>query len=127
SFTKPASSSSGRPKVLPAKDAVATRCWDVFGLKLEKVSPASLEPFRNRYHGGMRLVDVRPKRPGAEYGMEKGGNLVGLHVWETVRIEDINYILNQSALLNGGEPLKFYVVRGQEVLYGNLRFASRQK
>jgi serine protease Do len=127
SFTKPASTSSGRPKVVPAKDTVATRCWDVFGLKLEKVGAANLEPFRNRYRGGMRLVDVRAKSPAAEYGMKKGDILVGLHVWETVRIEDINYILNQSALLNGSEPLKFYVIRGQEVLYGNLRFASRQK
>ena len=42
-------------------------------------------------------------------------------------IEDINYILNQSALLNGSDPLKFYVIRGQEVLYGNLRIAPRQK
>jgi serine protease Do len=75
----------------------------------------------------MRLVDVRAKSPAAEYGMKKGDILVGLHVWETVRIEDINYILNQTTLLNGSEPLKFYVIRGQEVLYGNLRFASRQK
>jgi serine protease Do len=75
----------------------------------------------------MRVVDVRSKSPAAEYGIKKGDILVGLHVWETIRPEDMSYILNQTSLLNGGEPLKFYVIRGQEVLYGNLRFASRQK
>jgi serine protease Do len=110
---------------------VATRCWDVFGLKLEKASAAQLEPFRNRYRGGMRVMKVRSKSPAADYGIVEGDILVGLHVWETVRQEDINYILNQSNLISGNDPLKFYVIRRQEgrpeVLYGNLRFASRQK
>jgi len=61
-------------------------------------------------------------------GIGKPGDiLVGLHEWETIRSEDINYIVNQTSLISGTEPLKFYVIRGQEVLYGNLRFNSHQK
>jgi serine protease Do len=126
-FVKANLSPAGRPKVMPARDSVGGKCWDVFGLKLEKASPAQLEPYRNRYHGGMRILDVRAKSPAAEYGIRKGDVLVGLHVWETVRQEDINYVLNQSSLINGNEPLKFYLIRGQEVLYGNLRFPSKPK
>ncbi len=116
-----------RPKVVPAKDSVNGKCWEVFGLKLEKVAPGQLGQFRTRYRGGMRVVELRGKSPAAEYGIKKGDVLVGLHEWETIRPEDINYIVNQTSLINGTEPLKFYVIRGQEVLYGNLRFASRQK
>ncbi len=126
-FTKTTSLLSNRPKIGAGKDQFSTRCWEVFGLKLEKATPAQLDTFRTRYRGGMRVVDVKSKSPAAEYGIKKGDILVGLHVWETIRPEDISYILNQTSLLNGGEPLKFYVIRGQEVLYGNLRFASRQK
>jgi len=125
SYTAPAPAS--RPKVTPAKDPIAAKCWEVLGLKLERASRSQLESFRSRYGGGMRVLDVRPKSPAADYGVKKGDILVGLHVWETVRFEDINYILNQTSLISGPEPLKFYVVRGQEVLYGNLRFAQRQK
>lgn len=127
SFTKASSPSSARPKFVAGKDQFNPRCWEVFGLKLEKATSAQLDTFRSRYRGGMRVVEVRTKSPAAEYGIKKGDILVGLHVWETIRPEDISYILNQTTLLNGGEPLKFYVIRGQEVLYGNLRFASRQK
>ena len=116
-----------RPRVTPAKDPVAAKCWAILGLKLEKASPAELESFRNKYNGGMRVTAVRETSPAATYGIVEGDILVGLHQWETVRWEDINYILNQTSLISGREPLKFFVVRGQEVLYGNLRFASRQK
>lgn len=115
----------GRPKVTPAKDGVSTKCWDVLGLKLERASATQIEPFRNRYRGGMRIVGVREGSPAAKGGMKDGDILVGLHVWETIRREDINYVLNQTSLTQSGDPLKFFVVRGQEVLYGNLRFARR--
>src|SRR5262249_9433973 len=116
-----------RAKLGPARDPVKDKCWDVLGLRLEKASESQLDSFRNRYHGGMRVLDVRPRSVAAEFGIKKGGILVGLHIWETVRWEDINYVLNQGNLIHGNEPLKFYVVRGQEVLYGNLKFASRTK
>jgi serine protease Do len=126
-FSKSAMPSVARPKASPPKDPVATKCWEVFGLKLEKASAGQLEPFRNRYRGGMRVLDVRSGSPASQYGVKKGDVLVGLHQWETVRWEDISYIMNQPNLTTGAEGLKFYVVRGQEVLYGNLRFAQRSK
>jgi serine protease Do len=126
-FTRTTATAPARPKVTPAKDPLAAKCWEVFGFKLEKATPAQLASFRNRYRGGMRVLEVRAKSPAAEYGLLEGDILVGLHVWETIRPEDINYVLNQTSLMSGGEPLKFYVIRGQEVLYGNLRIAPRQK
>ncbi len=116
-----------RAKLGSAKDPMKDKCWDILGLRLDKANAAQLQSFRNRYHGGMRVVDVRPKSIAADFGIKQGDILVGLHVWETVRWEDINYILNQGSLLSGNDPLKFYVVRGQEVLYGNLKFAARSK
>jgi serine protease Do len=116
-----------RAKNGPSRDPVSGRCWETLGLKLERANASQLDSFRSRYRGGMRVLDVRPASIASDFGIKKGDILVGLHVWETVRWEDINYILNQTSLINGNDPLKFYVVRGQEVLYGNLKFASRPK
>jgi serine protease Do len=117
-----------RPQVM-SDNGAGSRSWKILGLRLDKANPTSLESFRSRYRGGMRVVDVRNDSPAARHGIRKGDVLVGLHKWETVKPEDITYVLNQSEIVSGQEPLKFYVVRGQEVLYGNfnLRTATNLK
>jgi serine protease Do len=121
---------AARPRLVTAEENISNKCWETLGLKLERLTKNNsrqLDSFRDKYRGGMRVVDVRPTSAAADYGIKRGDVLVGLHVWETVRWDDINYILNQSALINGADGMKFYVVRGQEVLYGSLRMASSQK
>jgi serine protease Do len=114
-----------RPRIVneaPQND----KCWSVLGLRLEKANPALLASFRSRYNGGMKVLAVRPDSPAAAHGIAKGDVLVGLHVWETTKPEDVTYVLNQTKLVSGTEPLKFYVVRGKEVLYGGLQFAAQK-
>lgn len=128
--TQTASASKGaapvvRPRLVN-EDVPTDRSWKVLGLRLEKAPASLLEPFRTRYNGGMKVVAVRPESPAAKHGIVKGDVLVGLHVWETTKSEDITYVLNQPKLVAGPEPLKFYVVRGPEVLYGNLKFATQK-
>ena len=54
-----------------------------------------------------------------------GDILVGMHVWETVSMENVNYILNRTDFADI-EPLKFYILRTNpngntyETLYGHL-------
>ena len=123
-------SPSGKSRGPSLEETISQKCWDVFGLKLERLSKNNakqLDAFRDKYRGGMRVVDVRPASVAADYGIKKGDVLVGLHIWETVRWDDINYILNQNTLINSDDGMKFYVVRGQEVLFGSLRIASNQK
>jgi hypothetical protein len=45
--------------------------------------------------------------------------LVGMHVWETISQENVRYILNHNDL-DRFQPVKFYILRGQETLYGHL-------
>jgi serine protease Do len=118
-----------RPRPATAEESIADKCWDTLGLKLERLTKNNrqLDQFRDKYRGGMRVVDVRANSAASDFGIKRGDVLVGLHVWETVRWDDINYILNQTNLINGAEGMKFYVVRGHEVLYGSLRTASNQK
>jgi serine protease Do len=47
-----------------------------------------------------------------------------MHVWETVSLDNVSYILNRSDFSNLG-PVKFYILRGNETLYGHLTVAAR--
>ncbi|MCO6454921.1 MAG: trypsin-like peptidase domain-containing protein [Pirellulaceae bacterium] len=94
--------------------------WDVLGLRLLPVSPQLFRQYNSRYRGGLKVTSLRTGGPGAEQGIRVGDVLVGVHKWETVTPENITYILNSDEVRRG-QPVKFYVLRGTETLYGQLR------
>jgi serine protease Do len=65
------------------------------------------------------VTEVREGGPAAEQGIRVGDILVGLHVWETIAIDNIAYIL-ERAEADHLNPIKFYVLRGRETLFGHL-------
>ncbi|HBL45682.1 MAG TPA: serine protease, partial [Planctomycetaceae bacterium] len=69
--------------------------------------------------GGMLIEEVRPQSPAAMNGMRRGDILVGLHIWETVNLSNVSYVLSNSKLPSFN-PLKFYILRKNETLYGHL-------
>ena len=95
------------------------RCWQEVGLRLEPMAAAAVQKLQARYRGGLVVVEVREDGPAAEQGIRAGDILVGLHVWETIAIDNISYILDRAEEdhLN---PIKFYVLRGRETLFGHL-------
>jgi serine protease Do len=42
-----------------------------------------------------------------------------MHIWETVSLENITYILKRPDF-NSLSPVKFFILRGDETLYGYL-------
>jgi len=51
---------------------------------------------------------------------------VGMHVWETISIENVAYILGRPDFAQLG-PLKFYILRGNETLFGHLTVSQRNQ
>ncbi|MEX0687540.1 MAG: trypsin-like peptidase domain-containing protein [Pirellulales bacterium] len=98
---------------------VGERCWRELGLRLDPLQAAAVQKLQSRYRGGMLVAEVRDGGPAAEQGIRKGDILVGLHVWETVGADNIAYILDKAEQehLN---PIKFYVLRGRETLFGHI-------
>ncbi len=109
------------PLVAVRKDSSSLndRCWREFGVRLEPVQAAAVQKLQARYRGGLLVEEVREDGPAAEQGIRKGDILVGLHVWETIAPDNIAYILERAEQehLN---PIKFYVLRGRETLFGHL-------
>ncbi len=110
-------------EVVAASDAVATDpVWSVIGLKLAAGNADDVTG--TRYHGGLRVSAVRDGSPASGSGIRQGDVLVGLHVWETLSLDNVSWVLKHPES-ETFKPLKFYIVRGRETLYGHLKLASK--
>ncbi|GIW96249.1 MAG: serine protease [Pirellulaceae bacterium] len=107
--------------VRAASNPVELLVWRVLGLKLDAVDANVLAARgETRYRGGLLVTEVRAGSPAAQRGVKPGDILVGIHKWQTVSLDNVIYILN-SAEFRAAQPVRFYVLRGEETLYGTLR------
>lgn len=95
------------------------RVWNALGMKLISVASNQFKQQRNRYRGGLLVAAVRDNGPAARQGIRRGDVLVGLHIWETISLDNITHILNRPEIEQIA-PVKFYVVRSGKTLFGHL-------
>jgi serine protease Do len=105
-----------RPKSV---DDATSPYWQALGLKLAAVPSQQFKQTHSRYRGGLAITAVRNDSPAAKQGLKKGDVLVGLHIWETISTENIDYILGHDDLRDFS-PLKFRILRGNEEFFGFL-------
>jgi serine protease Do len=106
-----------------ATDSFADRTWNALGVKLVTLPETEFSRNRSQYRGGMRVTSVRANSPAADQGIRINDVLVGMHIWETISQENVLYVLNHDDLASF-QPLKFYILRGGETLYGHLRVSQ---
>ncbi len=107
-----------------AKSALTDRTWSTLGLKLTVMDADEFKALNTRYRGGLTVLDVRPGSPAAQQGIRRGDVLVGMHVWETISLENMAYILERDDL-SKLDSIVFYIIRGSDTLYGHMRLATR--
>lgn len=117
---------AGSATPAPAAATVATgdRAWDILGLKLKPLATGNGTLEGQSYRGGMVVSEVRPGSTAAKNGIRVGDVLVGLHVWETVTQDNVDYVL-KNPQIQTFSPLKFYILREKETLYGHFQVAAR--
>lgn len=94
--------------------------WKLLGVRLQRLPNGNTVLADSPYRGGLRVVEVRSGGPAAKHGIRQGDVLVGLHIWETVNRENVQYVLGHPDF-DTFDPLKFYIVRGGETLYGHMQ------
>ncbi|MBX3439744.1 MAG: trypsin-like peptidase domain-containing protein [Planctomycetaceae bacterium] len=99
------------------------KSWTMLGMQLRALSPRERSAVNPRYKGGMKVVSVRNEGPAERNGIKEGDILVGLHVWETISPENVDFVVSHPQL-GKFNPLKFYIVRETETLYGYLQLPS---
>ncbi len=102
------------------RTTVSDQAWNMLGLRLSPIPANTFRKYQTRYRGGLKVISVRPDSPAYEHGIRRGDILVGMHKWETISHDNIAYILS-SAEFKGTQPFKFYILRGNDTLYGTMR------
>ncbi len=98
---------------------VSDRSWRILGLRLAPITAHNFQKLNSRYNGGLKVVAVRNSGPAFNQGIRYGDVLVGMHKWETVSMDNMAYILDNDEFRRS-QPVKFYVLREGETLYGHL-------
>lgn len=114
----------GEPLSSPA--AANDLAWEVLGLRLTPAPAQTVRQQSSRYRGGLRVTSVRTNSPAARQGIRNGDILVGLHKWETISLDNVSYILENDEF-SQAQPAKFYILRGGETLFGQLRVTMRTR
>ena len=107
-----------------SKPSVENLVWSQLGLRLTPVPEKSLRMTTSDYDGGLRVTAIKPDGPADQQGIRSGDVLVGMHKWETVSLDNVQFILNHPDLRTT-EPVKFYIVRRGETLFGHLPVIRR--
>lgn len=84
--------------------------WKRLGLRVAPVAADVVANANPALRGGLRVTEVAPGGVAASAGILRGDILVGLHQWETLRPEDIAFVLTHRDLATF-LPLKFFVAR----------------
>ena len=109
---------------IPVPTVTATvsseKSWDVLGMKLTSIPNGTNLLANQPYRGGLLVTDVKPTSPADSNGIKKGDVLVGLHVWETVTQNNVDFVLDHQDFKTIN-PLKFYILREGETLYGHFQ------
>ncbi len=98
---------------------VPDRNWDLLGMRLAPADARRVRQQGSRYRGGLRVVSIRRDGPARKQGIRIGDILVGMHIWETISLDNVEYILNRPDL-KALTPIKFYVLRDGETRVGHL-------
>lgn len=108
---------SGDRQVRPASTSDVV--WQKLGIQLSPVNGEAVTRVNNQLHGGLEVTNINANGLAAKAGIRKGDILVGLHNWETVSIENVNYVLNHPDLTTF-HPIPFFVVRSGQIRRGSL-------
>lgn len=104
--------------------ALTDRTWQLLGLKLAPISDKTFRRLTSQYRGGLRVLAVRPDSPASFQGIRYGDILVGMHKWETISLDNVSYILDSDEFRQS-QPIKFYILRGNETLYGHMQVSMQ--
>lgn len=110
-----AATTSSKPRSTWAAD----QAWDRLGMQLEEVPAGELKG-NHQFRGGLRVKQVRAESLAAQQGVVSGDILVGIHQWVTATHADLAYVLKSDRLAEE-DHVKFYILRGNNTLFGNLK------
>jgi serine protease Do len=98
--------------VQPASHASTTAdvVWRRLGLRAQPVGAEAVAGVDRQLRGGLTILDVAAGSPAARAGLQRGDVLIGLHLWESIDLSNVLFVLNHKDLATFS-PFKAYFVR----------------
>ena len=84
------------------------------GVRFHPVGPETLSRVELPLRGGLLVQEVVPGGVASRSGLHVGDILIGLHKWESLTTDNVQYVLSHKDLATFA-PLKAFVVRGGAV------------
>jgi serine protease Do len=103
------------PRAMPNLDVV----WRKLGVQLAPVTGEIVAKLNRQLNGGLEVTAVLDESVASKAGIRKGDILVGLHQWETLSVDNVQYVLTHPELATFS-PLSFYILRQGQVRRGYL-------
>ena len=117
----------GGAPVVPVTGDANEQVWRLLGLKTTPVAPEYVAAASPKLRGGLYIQAVAPGSPGDVAKIQKGdilvGMNVGLHHWETIRPDNVLFILRQPEITHT-QSLPFYIVRRNGIHQGSMSLAE---
>ena len=73
----------------------------------------------DKFRGGLRVKTLKRDGLAVQEGIRQNDILVGIHIWETVSMDNLLYII-EEADFGDATNVPFYVLRNGKTLSGNL-------
>jgi serine protease Do len=104
-------------------DPAAEQVWRRLGLRTVAVPREYVRAVSPSFRGGLFVQAVQPGSPAAKAAIQKGDILLGLNDgvkrWETIRPDNVLFILNRPEV-GRAQAVEFYVIRRNEFVQGLL-------
>ncbi|MFO0950996.1 MAG: PDZ domain-containing protein [Isosphaeraceae bacterium] len=115
-------------KPLPKINSDANeQVWQLLGLRTTPVDSSYVTNASPKLRGGLYVQSVQPGSAADAAHIQKGDILIGMHVgvrhWETIRPENVLFILRQPEL-SQSPTMQFYIVRRNGIHQGVLNLAE---
>jgi len=91
--------------------------WRKLGLRLNPTTGDTITRVNAQLHGGLMVTEVSADSVAGKAGLRQGDILIGLHQWETVSLDNVNYVLTHPEL-STFSPLRFFIIRAGKVQRG---------
>ena len=109
---------------LTSSGSVRDQMYKIFGVRLEPADASRVRAVDAMYSGGLRVAYVRKGSPADRALIRTGDILVGLLRWQTTSWDDVTWVL-ESAEVAESEPVKFHIMRGNEVFWGTFDITTQ--
>jgi serine protease Do len=93
--------------------------WQKLGVQFVAVAGDAVTTVNSQLRGGLEITNVNTNGVAAKAGLRKGDILVGLHTWETVNLENVNYVVTHADLATFN-PIPFFIIRGGQIRQGRI-------